>query len=341
MSQPSQIRLLGKRRFLPFFVTQLLGAFNDNVFKQALILAILFRFSTSADTSLLVNLCAMLFILPFFLFSALGGQFGEKYEKAWLIRRIKFAEILIMLVGALGLLLGNLPLLLVVLFCMGTQSALFGPVKYSILPQQLHQDELIGGNALVEMGTFLAILGGTIGAGILMNDADYAVLVSVAVVLIALLGYLASRAIPATTPAFADLKIDWQVLRQSWHIMRLGLGQERAVSRAMIGNSWFWFLGATYLTQIPAFAKELLQGDEGVVTLILGTFSIGIALGSMLCERLSAHRVEIGLVPLGSIGLTVFGVLLWWQAGGVAPGEGRRGRVAVVLWPWEPSAACT
>ncbi len=333
MSQPSQIRLLGKRRFLPFFVTQLLGAFNDNVFKQALILAILFRFSTSADTSLLVNLCAMLFILPFFLFSALGGQFGEKYEKAWLIRRIKFAEILIMLVGALGLLLGNLPLLLVVLFCMGTQSALFGPVKYSILPQQLHQDELIGGNALVEMGTFLAILGGTIGAGILMNDADYAVLVSVAVVLIALLGYLASRAIPATTPAFADLKIDWQVLRQSWHIMRLGLGQERAVSRAMIGNSWFWFLGATYLTQIPAFAKELLQGDEGVVTLILATFSIGIALGSMLCERLSAHRVEIGLVPLGSIGLTVFGVLLWWQAGGLPPVTESRDWLALLLEP--------
>ncbi|MHB0852765.1 MFS transporter [Stutzerimonas nitrititolerans] len=333
MSQPSQIRLLGKRRFLPFFVTQLLGAFNDNVFKQALILAILFRFSTSADTSLLVNLCAMLFILPFFLFSALGGQFGEKYEKAWLIRRIKFAEILIMLVGALGLLLGNLPLLLVVLFCMGTQSALFGPVKYSILPQQLHEDELIGGNALVEMGTFLAILGGTIGAGILMNDVHYAVLVSVAVVLIAVLGYLASRAIPATTPAFPNLKIDWQVLRQSWHIMRLGLGQERAVSRAMVGNSWFWFLGATYLTQIPAFAKELLQGDEGVVTLILATFSIGIALGSMLCERLSAHRVEIGLVPLGSIGLTAFGVLLWWQAGGLPPVTESRDWLALLLEP--------
>ena len=333
MSQPSQIRLLGKRRFLPFFVTQLLGAFNDNVFKQALILAILFRFSTSADTSLLVNLCAMLFILPFFLFSALGGQFGEKYEKAWLIRRIKFAEILIMLVGALGLLLGNLPLLLVVLFCMGTQSALFGPVKYSILPQQLHEEELIGGNALVEMGTFLAILGGTISAGILMNNAHYAMLVSVAVVLIALLGYLASRAIPGTTPAFADLKIDWQVLRQSWHIMQLGLGQERAVSRAMIGNSWFWFLGATYLTQIPAFAKDLLQGDEGVVTLILATFSIGIALGSMLCERLSGHRVEIGLVPLGSIGLTVFGMLLWWQAGGLPPVAESRDWLTLLLEP--------
>lgn len=317
MSQHSQIRLLGKRRFLPFFVTQLLGAFNDNVFKQALILAILFRFSATADTSLLVNLCAMLFILPFFLFSALGGQFGEKYEKAWLIRRVKFAEILIMLVGAFGLLLGNLPLLLVVLFCMGTQSALFGPVKYSILPQQLHDDELIGGNALVEMGTFLAILGGTLVAGLLMGHDHYAVLVSVSVVAIALVGYLASRGIPSTAAGLPKLKLDWNVLRQSVRIMQLGLAQERAVSRAMVGNSWFWFLGATYLTQIPAFAKELLQGDEGVVTLILALFSIGIALGSMLCERLSGHRVEIGLVPLGAMGLTLFGVLLWWQSGGL------------------------
>ena len=333
MSQSSQVGLLGKRRFLPFFVTQLLGAFNDNVFKQALILAILYRFSTSADSSLLVNLCAMLFILPFFLFSALGGQFGEKYEKAWLIRRIKFAEILIMLVGALGLLLGSLPLLLVVLFCMGTQSALFGPVKYSILPQQLHEGELVGGNALVEMGTFLAILGGTIGAGILMGSTHYAVLVSSTVVLIALLGYLASRGIPETTRAFPDLKIDWQVLRQSLIIMRLGLGQERAVSRAIVGNSWFWFLGATYLTQIPAFTQELLQGDEGVVTLILATFSIGIALGSMLCEQLSRHRVEIGLVPLGSLGLTAFGVLLWWQSGGLAPGAGSRDWLTFLLEP--------
>lgn len=174
----SQFRLLGKRRFLPFFCTQLLGAFNDNVFKQALILAILFKIGTTADKSLLINLCALLFILPFFLFSALGGQFGERFEKAWLIRRIKFAEILIMLVGALGMLLGNLPILLIVLFCMGTQSALFGPVKYSILPQQLAEDELVGGNALVEMGTFLAILGGTIGAGVLMANETYAELVA-------------------------------------------------------------------------------------------------------------------------------------------------------------------
>lgn len=333
MSQHSQFTLLGKRRFLPFFVTQLLGAFNDNVFKQALVLAILYKLGTTADVHLLVNLCALLFILPFFLFSALGGQFGEKYEKAWLIRRIKFAEILIMLVGALGMLLGNLPLLLMVLFCMGTQSALFGPVKYSILPQQLHADELVGGNALVEMGTFLAILGGTIVAGLLMNHGDYAVLVSVVVVVLASTGYLASRAIPSSTAALASLRLDWNILRQSMQILRLGLGQQRAVSRAMIGNSWFWFLGAVYLTQIPAFARDLLQGDEGAVTLILAVFSVGIALGSLLCERLSRHRVEIGLVPLGSIGLTLFGILLWWHAASVPSASETRGWLTLLAEP--------
>jgi len=333
MSQHSQFRLLGTRRFLPFFVTQLLGAFNDNVFKQALVLAILYKLGTTADVSLLVNLCALLFILPFFLFSALGGQFGEKYEKAWLIRRIKFTEILIMLVGAVGMLLGNLPLLLAVLFCMGTQSALFGPVKYSILPQQLRIDELVGGNALVEMGTFLAILGGTITAGVLMSGGDYAMRASVAVVVLAVIGYLASRKIPFSLAALPSLRLDWNLLRQSLRIMRLGLGQQRSVSRAMVGNSWFWFLGAVYLTQIPAFSRDLLQGDEGVVTLILSVFSIGIALGSMLCERLSRHRVEMGLVPLGSMGLTLFGVLLWWHATGVPAASEIRDWTALLAEP--------
>lgn len=333
MSQHSQFRLLGTRRFLPFFVTQLLGAFNDNVFKQALVLAILYKLGTESDVSLLVNLCALLFILPFFLFSALGGQFGEKYEKAWLIRRVKFAEILIMLVGALGMLAGNLPLLLIVLFCMGTQSALFGPVKYSILPQQLRSDELVGGNALVEMGTFLAILGGTIAAGVLMGHASYSVLVSLAVVLLAAIGFVASRSIPLSAAALPDLKLDWNLLRQSLGILRLGLGQQRAVSRAMIGNSWFWFLGAVYLTQIPAFSRDLLQGDEGVVTLILAVFSVGIALGSMLCERLSRHRLELGLVPFGSLGLTLFGVLLWWHAGGVPSAAETRDWPALLAEP--------
>ncbi|MDX1724746.1 MAG: MFS transporter [Pseudomonas sp.] len=317
MTPHSQFTLLGTRRFLPFFLTQLLGAFNDNIFKQSLILAILYKLSSGADGSLLVNLCALLFILPFFLFSALGGQFGEKFAKDRLIRTIKFAEILIMLAGAAGVLLNNLPLMLAVLFCMGTQSALFGPVKYSILPQHLREEELVGGNALVEMGTFLAILAGTIGAGIMMASSGYASLVAGTVVTVAVLGYLASRSIPRAHAALPELVLDWNIFRQSWRIMRLGLVEQRpAVSRSLVGNSWFWFLGAVYLTQIPAYAKQWLYGDESVVTLILAVFSVGIALGSMLCERMSGHKVEIGLVPFGSIGLTLFGVLLWWHSGG-------------------------
>ncbi|SEE32231.1 MFS transporter [Pseudomonas anguilliseptica] len=316
MTEQSQFASLGKKRFLPFFITQLLGAFNDNIFKQSLILAILFKISSGADKALLINLCALLFILPFFLFSALGGQFGEKFAKDSLIRKTKFAEIVIMLLGAVGVLLGNLPMMLAVLFAMGTQSALFGPVKYSILPQHLEEQELVGGNALVEMGTFLAILAGTIGAGIIMASSGYAHIVAACVVLVAVFGYLASRGIPVASAAMPQLKLDWNILRQSWLIMKLGLGQRPAVSRSLVGNSWFWFLGAVYLTQIPAYAKEWLYGDESVVTLILTVFSVGIALGSMLCERMSGHKVEIGLVPFGSIGLTLFGIMLWWFSGG-------------------------
>ena len=308
MTQQSQFALLGKKRFLPFFVTQLLGAFNDNIFKQSLILAILFKLNTGADRDLLVNLCALLFILPFFLFSALGGQFGEKFAKDALIRKIKFAEILIMLAGAVGVLLDNLPLMLAVLFAMGTQSALFGPVKYSILPQHLKEEELVGGNALVEMGTFLAILAGTIGAGIMMASSSYAPIVAGSVVAVALLGYLASLSIPKASAAMPELPLDWNIFRQSWVIMKLGLGQRPAVSRSLVGNSWFWFLGAIYLTQIPAYAKEWLYGDESVVTLILTVFSLGIGLGSMLCERMSGHKVEIG--PVSYTHLTLPTILL-------------------------------
>ncbi|GIZ13471.1 MFS transporter [Pseudomonas sp. NCCP-436] len=320
MTQQSQFALLGKRRFLPFFVTQLLGAFNDNVFKQSLILVILFRLNIDADRDLLVNLCALLFILPFFLFSALGGQFGEKFAKDALIRRLKLAEVLILFVGAAGVLLNNLTLMLAVLFAMGTQSALFGPVKYSILPQHLRENELVGGNALVEMGTFLAILAGTIGAGVIMASDNYAAIVAGSVVAVALFGYLASLNIPRAQPAMPQLRLDWNILRQTWVTLKLGLGQRPAVSRSLVGNSWFWFLGAVYLTQIPAYAKEWLHGDESVVTLILTVFSLGIGLGSMLCERMSGHKVEIGLVPFGSIGLTLFGMLLWWLSGGFPMG---------------------
>ncbi|WEJ73776.1 MULTISPECIES: MFS transporter [unclassified Pseudomonas] len=321
MTEQSQFALLGKKRFLPFFVTQLLGAFNDNIFKQSLILAILYHLTVAGDRNLLVNLCALLFILPFFLFSALGGQFGEKFNKDALMRALKLAEVGIMLVGAAGFVLGSLPLLFLALFAMGTHSALFGPVKYSILPQHLQENELVGGNALVEMGTFLAILAGTIGAGMLMSRQDYAAGVGIAVVLVAACGYLASRNIPRAAAALPELVIDWNIFRQSWSILMLGLRQRPAVSRSLVGNSWFWFLGAVYLTQIPTYAKELLHGDESVVTLILTVFSVGIALGSMLCEKLSGKKVEIGLVPFGSIGLSLFGILLWWHSGDFPKGE--------------------
>ncbi|MBI6721576.1 MFS transporter [Pseudomonas syringae] len=316
MSQQSQFSLLGKRRFLPFFITQSLGAFNDNIFKQSLILAILYKLSIDGDRSIYVNLCALLFILPFFLFSALAGQFGEKYPKDKLIRIIKFGEIVIMVVGAAGFLFNHLELMLAALFAMGTHSALFGPVKYSILPQHLRESELVGGNALVEMGTFLAILAGTISAGVMMSSSQYAWVVAAAIVLVACLGFLASFGIPRADAASPEMKLNWNIFTQSWATLRMGLGQTPAVSRSIVGNSWFWFVGAIYLTQIPAYAKEWMYGDETVVTLILAVFSIGIALGSLLCERLSGHKVEIGLVPFGSMGLTIFGLLLWWHSGG-------------------------
>ena len=315
MSHPSQFSLLGKRRFLPFFVTQALGALNDNLFKQSLILAILYKLNIEGDRGIWVNLCALLFIVPFFLFSALAGQFGEKYAKDRLIRLIKLGEIAIMVVAAIGFAFDHLALMLVALFAMGTHSAMFGPVKYSILPQTLRPEELVGGNGLVEMGTFLAILAGTIGAGIMLSSGNYTVIVSLVIIAVAVLGYLASRAIPSAPADTPQLRLNWNIFSESWATLRLGLNQTPAVSRSVVGNSWFWFVGAIYLTQIPAYAKDWLSGDETVVTLILTVFSVGIALGSLLCEKLSGRKVEIGLVPFGSFGLTVFGLLLWWHSG--------------------------
>ncbi|RWU17699.1 glycerol acyltransferase [Pseudomonas alkylphenolica] len=333
MSQTSQFSLLGKRRFLPFFITQSLGAFNDNLFKQSLILAILYKLAIDGDRSIWINLCALLFILPFFLFSALAGQFGEKYPKDALIRLIKLAEIGIMAVGALGFLTDHLVLMLLALFAMGTHSALFGPVKYSILPQALHDHELVGGNGLVEMGTFLAILAGTIGAGVMMSSTYYAPVVACAVIAVAALGYLSSQWIPRASASSPQMKLNWNIFSQSWATLRLGLGQTPAVSRSIVGNSWFWFVGAIYLTQIPAYAKDWLHGDETVVTLVLTLFSVGIALGSLLCERLSGHKVEIGLVPFGSFGLTLFGLLWWWHSGDVAAGATAHDWLALLGMP--------
>ncbi|WP_293372467.1 MFS transporter, partial [Nevskia sp.] len=263
--------------------------------------------------NLYVNLAAGLFILPFFLFSATAGQLAEKYEKSRLIRWIKLAEIGIMALGVVGLYLGSVPFLLGVLFLMGAQSALFGPVKYSILPQALHPSELITGNAWVEAATFLAILLGTMLGGWLIAQSDGVPGVGAVIVAVAILGYLTSRAIPPAPAAAPELKINWNAITETGRNIAFMRGN-RTVFLSVLGISWFWFYGATFLAQLPNWTKLNLGGNEEVVTLLLTVFSLGIGLGSLLCEKLSGHKVEIGLVPLGSIGLSLFGVDIYFAA---------------------------
>lgn len=308
----SQFHLMRERRFAPFFWTQFFGAFNDNVFKNSLLLWITFGAASAAnhDLHLINNLAAGLFILPFFLFSAFAGQLADKFEKTRVIRTIKLAEIGIMCIAVLGFYFQSVAALLLILFLMGTHSAFFGPVKYSIIPQQLKSDELVGGNALVESGTFVAILLGTVLAGLMSKATNSALWISIAVISLAIAGWLNSRRIPLAPAANPAIKLNFNPWQETWHTLRFAQ-ENYAVLLAIMGISWFWFLGAAYLTQLPAFAKDILHGDQTVVTLLLAVFSIGIAIGSLLCERLSGHKIELGLVPLGSIGLTLFGMDLY------------------------------
>jgi hypothetical protein len=303
----SQFQLLRQRRFLPFFLTQFLGAFNDNLFKNALVMLLVFDASRRASLApaLLVNVAAGLFILPFFLFSATAGQLADKYDKSRLIRIIKLAEIAIMGVAAAGFAAGSLALLFVALFLTGVQSALFGPVKYAILPQHLREAELVGGNAFVESGTFVAILLGTMLGGLLSAAPQGAVWVSAGVLATAAAGYWASRHVPPAPAAAPGLRMDWNPLSQTWRILSY-TARNATVFNSVLGISWFWFYGALFLAQLPSYAKDVLGGDAQVVTLLLTVFTVGIGLGSLLCERMSGHKVEIGLVPFGSIGLTLF-----------------------------------
>ena len=308
--------LLASRRFGPFFFTQFLGAFNDNVFRQALILLIASGAVTAVSVNTLNNVALALFILPFFLFSALAGQVADKYDKASLVRKIKFVEVCIMSAAAVGFFFDAVYFLLGVLFCMGLQSTFFGPIKYSIIPQQLDDKELVSGNALVEMGTFLAILLGSISGVLLKMDGVGDGVVAIAVVGLALLGYLAARGIPSAPAADDGLKINWNLWKETWHIV--GYAREvKSVWMCVLGISWFWFLGAAYTTQLKVYVDDYLLGTDGLYAVLLGTFSIGIGLGSFLCEKLSGKRVELGLVPLGSIGLSVFGVDLFFSYAGL------------------------
>ncbi len=306
MSQPNQFELLSERRFGPLFWTQFLGALNDNLFKTAFIFLITYGvLAESRDAALWTPMLNGLLILPFFLFSATAGQLADKLEKARLIRWIKLWEVAVMGVAAVGFLTNNAWLLAGTLFLMGTQSAFFGPVKYAILPQALGKDSLVSGNALIGTATFLAILLGSMGGGLLIETGFASAMTAGLVLVIASVGFLVSRRIPDAPASDPGLRFDWNPMRQAVRVCGYAAA-DPSVWRATLGVSWFWFFGATLLTLFPTYGKNVLHVNEQVVTFFLMVFCVGIGLGALLCGRIARHRVELGLVPAGAAGLSLF-----------------------------------
>jgi 1-acyl-sn-glycerol-3-phosphate acyltransferase len=333
--EQNQFQLLREQRFAPFFWTQFLGAGNDNIYKNALVIFVAFQAATltTLSSNNLVNVAAAVFIAPFVLFSATAGQIADKFEKSRLIRFIKLFEIAIMVIGAIGFYRRDLVLLFAALGLMGVHSTLFGPVKYAILPQHLRPNELIGGNGLVEMGTFVAILLGEIVGGLVIAiKPDGPIYAGATAIAVAIAGYAVSRGIPNTPAVAPSLKINWNPFTETWRNLHFAYGN-RVVWLSMLGISWFWFYGATYLTQFANYTKDILGGDEHVATLLLAIFSVGIGAGSLLCERLSGHKVELGLVPFGSIGLSVFAIDLYFASRGLNPHGGLSGAGAFIADP--------
>lgn len=312
MARQSQFKLLAQRRFLPFFGAQALGACNDNVYKNVLVILATYQAAsyTTLAPELLTNVAAGLFILPFVLFSGMAGQLADRYDKARVLKIVKGAEIAIMALAAVGFATRSIAVLLAGLFLMGVHSTFFAPAKYGLLPEVLRESELVGGNAMVEMGTFVAIVLGTLVAGLLAADGSVGLITTV-LVAIAVAGFVSSLAIPRLQPAAPDLQIDWRPWTSTWENLRAAAAS-RVVFLAILGISWFWFYGALVLAQLPLYTKEVLGGSEEVVTVLLVMFCAGVGIGSLLCERLSGRKVEIGLVPFGSIGLTVFAVDLYF-----------------------------
>ncbi|PMO38105.1 acyl-phosphate glycerol 3-phosphate acyltransferase [Vibrio sp. 10N.222.52.B12] len=300
------------KRFFPYFVTQCLGALNDNIYKNVLLLMVTYSQIDSLPMSvdLFVNLAAGLFILPFFLFSAHAGAIADNMDKAKLIRRLKLIELVIMSCAATSIMTQSAILMLVLLFMTGTQSAYFGPVKYALLPQALKSDELVKGNAWVEIGTFLSILIGTLSAGLLLAIPNGMLIASCIVITLSLLGFLSSANIPSL-PSKKNDKVKFEPITGLKKTLKLAQKQ-RGIWMSILAISWFWFMGATYLTQFPNFAREHLFADSTVVSLLLALFSVGIATGSWLCEKLSFNQVELGILPFGILGLTIFSADLLW-----------------------------
>jgi len=304
----SLLRIFTSKRFLPIFIAQFGGALNDNLFKSAMLIIVAFQLTdAAAQASTINNVAALLFILPYFLFSTLAGQLADRGDKAVMIQKNKIAEILIVLVGALALYLQSIPLLLFILFCLGTQSAMFGPNKYAVLPQLLQGKDLVTGNALIASGTFIAILTGTLIGGILAQQQSAWIWIATGCLVTAIGGYLASLKIPRIEIGSPDLKVDWNMLGQSIKLLTLARGQQR-VWTAILGVSWFWFIGSGYLTQIPTIVRYIGGGDESVVTLFLALFIIGVGLGCALAAKLSSFVVEIGIAPIAMLLLGLTGL---------------------------------
>lgn len=313
------LRLLGKRRFLPLFVTQFLGAFNDNLFKTAMVLLVTYHVYTDPTKEASFNAIAGgIFILPFFLFSALAGQLADAMDKARIIRWVKTAEIAIMLFGAAGLLAGNVPLMLLALFAMGVHSSFFGPIKYALLPQHLRKDEVLGGTGLVEAGTYAAILGGTIVGGLVEPAAA-----AVAVLIVAAIGRASGQLVPAAPPApdAPAFAVDWHIIRSSIKLVSATLHIPR-LFLAIMSISFFWAIGAVLAAQFPPLVKNVFDADEEVATLFLALFSVGVMLGSVAINRLLAGRVSARYAPAAAVAMGVFVLHLYWNVKSWPPGNG-------------------
>jgi acyl-[acyl-carrier-protein]-phospholipid O-acyltransferase/long-chain-fatty-acid--[acyl-carrier-protein] ligase len=310
--------LFKSRRFLPLFITQFLGALNDNLLKNAMIMLVTYRIA-AGDAQGLVTLAAGLFILPFFLVSATAGQLADKYDKAMLARIIKLVEIGIMAVAALGFFAQSIWVLLVALFGMGVHSTFFGPIKYALLPQQLHDDELLQGNGYIESGTFLAILLGTILGGVLVLRADGVAVVCAVLLLVAVAGYFASRWIPAAVAAEPALRVNRNIWQETGRIIAYSRRDGR-IFLCILGISWFWLVGATLLAEFAPYVRDVLNADGAVVTLLLTVFSVGVGVGSFLCNRLLRGRIRTDYVPLAAVAITVFGVDLYFASRGFPAG---------------------
>jgi 1-acyl-sn-glycerol-3-phosphate acyltransferase len=319
MSSQSQFSLLSERRFAPLFWTQFLGAANDNLFKFSFTLLATYHAAQwgGGDGATAGFVIGAVFIAPFLIFSATSGQLADKIERARLMRFVKDLEIAVMVIATVGFLKHSAPLLFLCVFLMGLHSTLFGPVKYAYLPQHLKDTELTGGNGLVEMGTFVAILLGTMAGGLLVKTGDTGpTWVAGGCVTLAIVGRIASQFIPHSPAPDPTLAINWNPFSETWKNLRIA-ARDRAVFHSLLGISWLWFFGSIFLTAITPFARDVLRGDENVVTLLLAVFSVGIGLGALACERLSGRKVEIGLVPFGSIGMTLFAVDLWLASKGM------------------------